>query len=134
MIDCKKLTLEDTQKILAAAQAHAAANNWAVTIAVADNGGHLLGLQRADKAPVMSSIIAADKAHASALSGRPTKGIEDMINNGRVAAVNMPIVGLEGGEPIIVDGQVIGAVGVSGVAANQDAEIAQAGIAALGIV
>ncbi len=133
MIACKKLTQDDVAKILEASLAHAKANNWLVTVAVCDSGGYLLGLQRMDGAPVMSSIIAGDKARASALSGKPTKGIEDMINGGRVAAVNMPVVGLEGGEPIVVDGHVIGAVGVSGVKANEDAEIAQKGIAALNI-
>lgn len=133
MIDTKKLSFKEVKTILEAAQAHADKNNWNVTIAVCDAGGYLQGLHRLDGAPTMSSIIASDKARASALSGKPTKGIEDMINNGRTAAVNMPIVGLEGGEPIIVDGQVIGAVGVSGVAKDQDAAVAQAGIAALGL-
>ncbi len=132
MISCKKLTLDDARTIATAAEKHAQTNSWAVSIAVCDAGGHLLWLQRLDGAPVMSAQISMDKANASALSGKPTKGIEDMINNGRTAAVNMPVVGLEGAEPIIIDGHVIGAVGVSGVQAAQDAEVARAGIAALG--
>lgn len=133
MIDCKKLTLDDVKKIAGAAETHASQKGWQVSIAICDAGGHGLWLQRLDGAPAMSATIAADKARASALSGKPSKAIEDMINSGRVAAVNMPIVGLEGGEPIVVDGHVIGAVGVSGVRAPEDAEIAQAGIAALNL-
>lgn len=131
MIACKKLSLADVKKIAAAAEAHAVEKGWNVTIAICDAGGHGLWLQRLDGAPAMSATIAGDKARASALSGKPSKAIEDMINQGRYAAINMPIVGLEGGEPIVVDGHIIGAVGVSGVRANEDAEIAQAGITAL---
>lgn len=133
MITCQKLTLDDVKKIAAAAEKHALDNNWDVSIAVCDAGGHALWLQRLDGAPVMSAEVAAGKANASALSGKPTKAVEDMINNGRTAAVNMPVLGLEGGEPIIVDGHVVGAVGVSGVQAAQDAEIARAGISALNL-
>jgi len=133
MIDTKKLTLDDVKKIAAAAEKHALDNNWAVTIAVCDAGGHGLWLQRLDGAPLMSATVAMEKAKATALSGKPTKAAEDMINNGRYAAINMPILGLEGGEPIVVDNQVIGAVGISGVQKNQDAEIARTGIAALGL-
>lgn len=131
MINCKKLTLDDVKAIASAAEAHATSNGWQVSIAISDGGGHPLWLQRMDGAPIMSATIATDKARASALSSKPSKAIEDMINNGRYAAINMPIVGLEGGEPITVDGHIIGAVGVSGVRADQDAATAQAGIAAL---
>lgn len=125
------LTLDDVKRIAAAAEAEAAANKWAVSIAVCDAGGHLLWLQRMDGAPVMSATIAPDKARASALSGKPTKVLEDMVNGGRVAALGMPVVTLEGAEPIVIDGSVIGAVGVSGVKAPEDAQVARAGIAAL---
>ncbi|HLR12148.1 MAG TPA: heme-binding protein [Burkholderiaceae bacterium] len=131
MITCKKLTLEDVKKIAAAAEKHALSNGWNVSIAICDAGGHTLWLQRLDGAPAMSAEVAAGKANASALSGKPTKAVEDMINNGRTAAVNMPVLGLEGGEPIIADGHVIGAIGVSGVQAAQDAEIARSGLATL---
>lgn len=125
------LTLADVKRIAAAAEAEAGANKWAVSIAVCDAGGHLLWLQRMDGAPVMSATIAPDKARASALSGKPTKMLEDMVNGGRVAALGMPVVTLEGAEPIVIDGTVIGAVGVSGVKAPEDAQVARAGIAAL---
>lgn len=133
MKDTKKLTLEDVKKIAAAAEAKAQEQNWNVCIAICDAGGHPLWLQRMDDAPLTSAIIAPAKARTSAMSGKPSKVMEDMVNNGRFAALDMPVTVLEGGEPIIVNGDVIGAVGVSGVQASQDAEVARAGIAALNI-
>ncbi|MGG4604885.1 heme-binding protein [Alcaligenaceae bacterium 429] len=127
----QQLTLDDLKRIAQAAEQKAQENQWKVSIAICDAGGHLLWLQRLDGAPVMSATIAPDKARASALSGKPTKALEDMVNGGRVAALAMPIKPLEGAEPIIVDGNVIGAVGVSGVAAADDARIALAGVNAL---
>ena len=126
------LTLEDTQKILAAAEAEATKNNWAVCIAVVDDGGHLLGFLRLDACAPSSVLIAQGKARSAALRRRPTKSDEDMVNNGRVSALSMPgITFLEGGVPIVVDGDTVGAVGVSGVKSSDDALIAQAGIDAL---
>ncbi|NMG45393.1 heme-binding protein [Aromatoleum toluvorans] len=127
----KALTLDDVKRIAAAAEAEALRNGWAVTIAVCDAGGHALWLQRLDGAPLSSALIAPDKARTSVMAGKPSKALEDMINGGRYAALAMPVVPLEGGEPIVVDGTVIGAVGVSGVKASDDAQIARAGIAAL---
>lgn len=127
----QQLTLADLKIIAAASEAEAIKNNWAVTIAISDAGGHLLWLQRLDGAPAMSALVAPDKARTSALSGKPSKVFEDMVNNGRTAGLAMPISTLEGGEPILIDGVVIGAVGVSGVKASEDAQIAQAGIKAL---
>ncbi|MGZ8290667.1 MAG: heme-binding protein [Telluria sp.] len=127
------LASADVKKIAAAAEAEAAANNWAVTIAIVDDGGHLLWLQRQDGAAALSAHIAPAKAKVSALGRRDTKGYEDMINNGRTAFAAAPFSEgmLEGGVPVIVDGHVIGAVGVSGVKSSEDAQIARAGIAAL---
>lgn len=127
------LTQDDAKKIAAAAEAEAVANKWPVTIAIADDGGHLLWLQRLDGAAPLSSHIAAAKAKVSALGRRETKIYEDMINNGRTAFGSAPFSEgmLEGGVPVIVDGHVIGAVGVSGVKSPEDAQIAKAGIAAL---
>ena len=127
------LTLDDARKIAAAAEAEALGNKWPVTIAVADDGGHLLWLQRLDGAAPLSSHIAAAKARVSALGRRETKIYEEMINNGRTAFGSAPFSEgmLEGGVPVIVDGHVIGAVGVSGVKSPEDAQIAKAGIAAL---
>jgi glc operon protein GlcG len=127
------LAQEDVQKIIDAAAAHASKNNWAVTIAVTDDGGHLLALKRLDGAAPVSAHIAPAKAHAAALGRRETKGYEEMINNGRYAFLSAPAISgmLEGGVPVVVDGQTIGAVGVSGVQASQDAETAMAAIAAI---
>ena len=127
------LGLDDVKRIAAAAEAEALANNWAVTIAIVDDGGHLLWLQRLDGAAPISAHIAPAKAHTAALGRRESKGYEDMINNGRVSFVTAPTIEgmLEGGVPIVVDGQVVGAVGVSGVKSTEDAQIARAGIAAL---
>jgi uncharacterized protein GlcG (DUF336 family) len=130
----KVLTLDDVKKIAAGAEAEAKKNSWAVTIAVVDDGGHLLWLQRLDGAAPISSYIGPEKARSAALGRRETKLYEDMINQGRTAFLSAPLLQgmLEGGVPVIVDGQVIGAVGVSGVKSSEDVQIAKAGIAALG--
>ena len=128
------LTLEDLRKMAQAAEAEALANGWAVTIAIADDGGHLLWLQRLDGAAPLSAHIAPAKARTAALGRRETKVYEEMINQGRTSFLSAPLEGmLEGGVPILVDGQCIGAVGVSGVKSSEDAQIARAGIAALGL-
>lgn len=127
------LTLEDVKVIAAAAEAEALKNNWAVTISIVDDGGHLLWLQRLDGAPPVSSHISPSKAKTAALGRRESKVYEDVINGGRVSFLSAPEIEgmLEGGVPVIADGHVIGAVGVSGVKSDQDAQIAKAGIAAL---
>ena len=129
------LQTSDVKTIAAAAEAEALKNNWAVTIAIVDDGGHLLALQRLDGAAPISSHIAPAKAHTAALGQRETKVYEDIINNGRYAFLTAPEVKgmLEGGVPIMKDGQCLGAVGVSGVKSNEDAQVAKAGIAALGL-
>lgn len=128
-----QLELGDIKRVAAAAEAHATAQNWAVTIAIVDAGGHLLWLQRLDGAAPISAHIAPAKAHTAALGRRESKVYEDMINGGRMSFLSAPGLAatLEGGVPILVDGQVVGAVGVSGVKSSEDAEIAKAGIAAL---
>ena len=128
------LELSDVKKIAAAAEAEAIAHQWAVTIAIVDDGGHLLWLQRLDGAPAASSYIGPAKGRTAALGRRETKVYEDIINQGRMAFLSAPEIEgmLEGGVPIVKDGQVIGAVGVSGVKSSEDAQIARAGIAALG--
>ena len=129
------LELADIKKIAAAAEAEALKHAWPVTIAIVDDGGHLLWLQRLDGAAPVSAHIAPAKAHTSAMGRRESKIYEDMINAGRYSFMSAPAIEalLEGGVPIIKDGQVIGAVGVSGVKSNEDAQIAKAGIAALGL-
>ena len=129
------LSLADIKKIAAGAEAEATANNWPVVIAIVDDGGHLLWLQRQDGAAPLSSHIAPAKARVSALGRRESKIYEDMINTGRTAFLSAPAPMadglLEGGVPIIVDGHVVGAVGVSGVKSAEDVQVAKAGIAAL---
>ncbi len=129
------LTLDDVKKIAAAAEAEALANKWAVTIALVDDGGNPLWLQRLDGAPAVSAFIAPSKARTAALGQRETKIYEDVINNGRYSFLSAPNIDglLEGGVPVMVGGDCVGAVGVSGVKSNEDAQIAKAGIAALGI-
>jgi len=125
----------DIKAIATAAEAEALTNNWAVTIAIVDEGGHLLHLQRLDGAPPISAHIAPAKAHTAALGRRESKVYEDVINGGRVSFLSAPYVQgmLEGGVPIMKDGYCLGAVGVSGVKSNEDAQIARAGIAAIGL-
>ena len=129
------LTLADVKKIAAAAEAEALANKWGVVIAIVDDGGHPLWLQRLDGAAPISSYIAPAKAKTAALGRRESKIYEDLINNGRVSFLSAPELEgmLEGGVPVVVDGHVVGAVGVSGVKSAEDAQIAKAGIAALGL-
>lgn len=127
------LSLDEVKRIAAAAEAEALKNNWAVTIAIADDGGHLLWLQRLDGAAATSAVIAPAKANTAALGRRESKVYEDIVNNGRAAFLSVPLEGLlEGGVPIVVDGHCVGAVGVSGVKSSEDAQVAKAGIAALG--
>lgn len=126
------LDADDVKTIAAAAEAEAVRNGWAVTISVCDDGGHLMWLQRLDGAPPMSAAVAPEKARTCVLARRPSKVYEDMVNNGRFAALKMPVVPLEGGEMIIVGGEVVGAVGVSGVKAGEDAQVARAGVVAIG--
>ena len=127
------LDLNDIKKIAAAAEAEAQANGWNVTIAIVDDGGHPLWLQRLDGAAPISAYIAPAKARTAALGRRESKVYEDMITNGRVSFATAPELEamLEGGVPIIVNGQCVGAVGVSGVKSSEDVQIAKAGIAAL---
>ncbi|WP_180684045.1 GlcG/HbpS family heme-binding protein [Tepidicella baoligensis] len=129
------LELADVKLIAAAAEAEALKNHWAVTIAIVDDGGHLLWLQRLDGAPAVSAHIAPAKAHTAALGRRESKIYEDVINQGRTSFLSAPSIAgmLEGGVPIVKDGQCIGAVGVSGVKSSEDVQIAKAGIAALGL-
>ena len=128
------LTLEDVKKIAAAAEAEALRNNWAVTISIVDDGGHLLWLQRLDGAAPVSAWIGPHKAITAAIGRRESAVYEKMVNEGRMSFLSvLPVTPLEGGVPIIVEGQYVGAVGVSGVKSSEDVQIAKAGIAALGL-
>lgn len=129
------LELSDAKAMAAAAEAEALKYNWAVTIAIVDDGGHLLWLQRLDGAPAISAHIAPAKAHTAAMGRRESKVYEDVINGGRTSFLSAPEIKglLEGGVPVFKDGQCLGAVGVSGVKSGEDAQIARAGIAAIGL-
>lgn len=127
------LSLEDARAIAQAAEQEARSNKWAVSIAVVDDGGHLLWLQRLDGAAPISAQIAPAKARTAALGRRESKVYEDMINQGRYSFLSAPTLEgmLEGGVPIVVNGECVGAVGVSGVKSSEDVQIGRAGIAAL---
>jgi uncharacterized protein GlcG (DUF336 family) len=129
------LEFAEIKAIAAAAEAEALKNQWAVTICIVDDGGHLVWLQRLDGAAPISAHIAPAKARTSAMGRRESKVYEDMINGGRASFLSAPTLEgmLEGGVPIIKDGQCLGAVGVSGVKSTEDAQIAKAGIAAIGL-
>jgi glc operon protein GlcG len=127
------LTIEDAETMGSAASKEAQANQWKVTIAICDEGGHLIWLRRLDGASSISSYIAPQKARTAAMGKRETKVYEDIINEGRTAFLSAPELKgmLEGGLPILVDGHCIGAIGVSGVKSVEDSQIGRAGIAAL---
>ncbi|MDE2439945.1 MAG: heme-binding protein [Betaproteobacteria bacterium] len=123
------LSRDDTIRIVQAAREEAIRNGWAVCIAVVDDGGHPLALERLDGCAPIGAYIATEKARTAALGRRETRVYEEMINAGRTAFLSAPTIAgmLEGGIPLIVDGHVIGAVGVSGVKPDQDAQVARIG-------
>lgn len=133
MISKSMLTLSDVRVIAQAAEAEALAQQWPVTIAIVDDGGHLLWLQRLDGAAPISAHIAPAKARTAALGRRESKVFEDMINQGRMSFLSAPLLEgmLEGGVPVMVGGHCVGAVGVSGAKSIEDAQVARAGISAL---
>jgi glc operon protein GlcG len=127
------LTLEDCRKIGAAAQEEARKNHWNVVVAILDDGGHLRWLEAMDGTSPFNSQVAVEKGRSAAVSRRTTKSWEDRIAEGRTAILEMPVLPIQGGVPMITDGQCVGAVGVSGVQSHEDEQIANAGIAALGL-
>jgi len=134
LADKKVLTLEGAKKIAVAAEAEARKNNWNVVIAVVDDGGHLVYLQRIDGTQTGSIDVAIGKARTSAAFKRPTKVFDELAKTRpSITSISPNAVLLEGGVPVMVGGQLVGAVGVSGVTSQQDAQIAEAGIAALGM-
>jgi len=129
------LDLADLKAMAAAAESEALKHQWAVTIAIVDDGGHLLWLQRLDGAAPISAHIAPSKARTAALGRRESRVYEEMINGGRTSFLSAPALEgmLEGGVPILKDGACLGAVGVSGVKSTEDAQVARAAIAAIGL-
>ncbi|MGC4009053.1 MAG: heme-binding protein [Pseudomonas sp.] len=130
-----QLTQQETDRMLRLARAEAQTNQWAVSIAIVDDGGHLLALERLDGCAPIAAYIATEKARTSALGRRESGSYESMINGGRQAFLSAPLLQgmLEGGVPVLVEGQVVGAVGVSGVMASQDVQVARKAVAALEI-
>jgi uncharacterized protein GlcG (DUF336 family) len=129
----KVLTLEAAKLMAAAAEAEAARNGWKVVIAVADDGGHALLVHRIDGTQSSSVPTAMGKARSAVAYKRPTRILEEMINNGRTSFLSAggDPVALQGGLPIEIDGQLVGGIGVSGVKASDDEIVAQAGVDAL---
>ena len=126
------LTLEDAKRIAAAAEAEAQRNDWHVTIAIVDDGGHLLYLQRSHDTQFGSVETAIRKAHAAVAFQRPTKTSEDAVLSGRLIHLALPgVIPAEGGVPLEIEGIIVGGLGISGVRSFQDGQIAAAGVAAL---
>jgi len=127
------LGLDDVEAMLIGARREAEKHGWKVSVAIVDDGGHPLGLLRLDGAAPGSAYMSTEKARTAALGRRESKVYEDMINGGRYAFLSAPLTAvLEGAVPVIVNDECVGAVGVSGVKSDQDAQIAKAGIARLG--
>jgi uncharacterized protein GlcG (DUF336 family) len=126
------LTLEDCRTIAAAAEAEARRHSWNVAIAILDDGGHLLHFHRLDGATPANAEIAIEKGRTAAHTRRSTKMWEDRIAGGRLSMLKMPVLPVQGGLPIIVGGECVGGIGVSGVQSQEDEQICQAGIDALG--
>jgi len=125
------LTLDDCKKMIAACEAEARKNNWNVVIAILDDGGHLLMLERMDGATPANAEIAVQKGRSAAISRRSTKMWEDRIKDGRLAMLKMPVLPVQGGIPVMYQGECVGGIGVSGVQSHEDEQIAQAGANAL---
>jgi glc operon protein GlcG len=132
MLTRKTLSLADAKNIAAAASAKAVGEGWTVVIAIHDSGGNLIYLERADGTQLGSVMVAQEKSRTALLFKRPTKALEDAVLAGRVHMMSLPgITSVEGGLPLLIDGEIVGSIGVSGVQSSQDGQIAAAGVAAL---
>ncbi|MGQ0663528.1 MAG: GlcG/HbpS family heme-binding protein [Pseudomonadota bacterium] len=133
MLDKKALSIAEAKKIAAAAMAEAEKNNWTVVVAIVDDGGNLMYLERRDGTQLASSDIAVGKARAAMFFKRPSKALEDAVAGGRIAVMtlNRDVVMIEGGLTLTHGGQIVGAIGVSGVTSPQDGVVAKAGAEAL---
>ncbi|MEJ0092752.1 MAG: heme-binding protein [Methylocella sp.] len=126
------LTLDAARRVIAAAEAEAQRKGWPCVVAIVDNGGYLIAFDRMDRSPMVASAeLAPAKARTAALFGKPTKALEDAVHAGRVAAVTAGFVEMDGGQPLTVNGEIVGAVGVSSAQPDWDIEIASVGAAAL---
>ena len=123
------LSIDDAKIIAAAARAEAERTSWSVVIAIVDDGGHLMYLERMDGTQKASSIVAQEKARTAIMFKRPSAAFEQVVAGGRVAVMSLPgVTTVEGGLPIIVENQFVGAIGVAGVHSSQDGQIAKAGV------
>ena len=125
------LTLDDAKKMLAAGEAEAIKNHWNIVIAILDDSAILVALHRMDGARPGNPEIAIQKARTSALTQRSSKIWEDWVNGGKISSSTMPLLTVRGGLPIIVDGECLGSIGVSGVASHQDEQVGMAAIKAV---
>ena len=125
------LTLDDCKKMISACEAEARLNKWEVAIAILDDGGHLLMLERMDGATPFNAEVAVQKGRGAAISRRSTKMWEDRIKDGRLSMLDMPLLPVQGGIPIMHQGECVGAIGVSGVQSHEDEQICLAGAAVL---
>jgi glc operon protein GlcG len=128
------ISLEQAKKVMAGAEAEATKNKWNVVITILDSGGHVVALHRLDGTQLGSIEAAREKAYSAVLYRRPTKVFQDLVGQGGANLRLLRLAGaspLEGGIPIIVDGKLVGAIGVSGMTSEQDAQIAKAGADAL---
>ncbi len=127
------LTLDDCRKMASACAAEARRNNWEVVIAITDDGGHLLMLERMDGATPANAEIAVQKSRSAAISRRSTQVWEQRIKDGRMSMLKMPVLPVQGGIPVMHQGVCVGGIGVSGVASHEDEQIAQAGADVLAV-
>ncbi len=126
------LTSSDVKNILAACEAEAAKNKWAVSISVVDDGGYLLGFTRMDGAAAITGEVSAGKARTSAMTKRPSKFFEERVKERPGFATFPAGILIQGGLPIVHDNECVGAIGVSGVQSHEDEQVAQAGVNVLG--
>lgn len=128
----RTLNLEIAKRIVAAAEQEARKNNFTMFICVVDDGGNVMFIERLDDAQLGSFEVSIEKAKSALLFKRPTKAFEDQVAGGRTVVLKLPgALPVEGGIPLMADGRIIGAIGVSGGTSPQDAQVASAGVAAL---
>jgi len=127
------LTADDVEKALAACEAEAKKNSWKVSIAIVDDAGALWALKRLEGAGRVTAKVALGKANTASMMGRPSKTMEDRIKERPAFLLFPDIVPIQGGVPILSGGECVGAIGVSGVQSHEDEQVANAGIAALGL-
>ena len=129
------LTLDVAKQIAAAAEAEAIKNSWPVAVSIVDPGGQLIYFQKLDDTQIGSVEVSIAKARCAALFKRPSKALADVVTGGNVGMMSLPgSIPVEGGVPLYVDGQIVGAIGISGVMSNQDGIVAQAGVTALAAI